>query len=177
MQKRKVIELDVRPILATGVDPFEKIMETLKTVSEDETLLIINSFEPIPLLNKLGKQGYEYVVERPEDNIVLTYLQKIKGNTDTNDEQNNSAEAILSFEEAEKKFAGKMDEIDVRDLEMPLPMVTILEELEKLKEENVLFVHHKKLPQYLLPELTDRGYMYASKKIDDNNIKFIIFKK
>jgi uncharacterized protein (DUF2249 family) len=80
------------------------------------------------------------------------------------------------FEEIEKQFAGRMKEIDVRHLEMPLPMVTILEEIEGLKEGDALYVHHKKLPQYLLPELEERNFKWASQDIDESNIKLIIFK-
>jgi len=55
-------------------------------------------------------------------------------------------------------------------------MVTILEEIEKVDVSNALFVHHKKLPQYLLPELTDRGYSFVHKEIDADNLKLIIYR-
>jgi len=55
-------------------------------------------------------------------------------------------------------------------------MVIILEELENLKEGEALYVHHKQLPQYLLPELENRGFKHAERKVDDNNLKMIIYK-
>ena len=64
--------------------------------------------------------------------------------------------------------------MDVRDLEMPLPMVTILKELEELKEGNVLYVHHKKIPQYLLPELAERNFKTWIAEVDDENVKLLI---
>ena len=76
MTRNKIVELDARPILAGGVDPFKQIMEKLKLMKADETLLIINTFEPVPLLNVLRSKGYEYEVERPEPGIVHTYLTK-----------------------------------------------------------------------------------------------------
>ena len=79
MKKEKVIEMDVRPTLAQGIDPFEAIMAKLKTMADDETLMIINTFEPIPLLNILKKKGYEYETVRPENGIVHTYLEKAQG--------------------------------------------------------------------------------------------------
>ncbi len=69
-----------------------------------------------------------------------------------------------------------MKEIDVRDLEMPMPMVTVLEELEKLSDGEALYVHHKRLPQYLLPELENRGFKLVTKPVDENNMKLIIYK-
>ena len=173
MKRETIVELDVRPILEGGTDPFEAIMAKLKTMNESHTLKIINTFEPIPLLNILKKKGYAYETERPEDGVVHTYLEKFDGEADEDSEVTINE---LNFEQAEKKFAGKMTEVDVRDLEMPLPMVTILEEIEKVIEGHALYVHHKKLPQYLIPELEDRGYKWVSNEIDDANIKLIIFK-
>ncbi len=176
MKKDKIVTLDVRPILATGTDPYHAIMETLKTMDIDETLLIINTFEPVPLLNKLKSQGYEYEVERTNEDTVHTYLTK-NGEQPEKNEEEISEEKILSFEEAEEKYKGKMYEIDVRDLEMPMPMVSILQEIEQINEDEALYVHHKRLPQYLLPELETRGWVYANKEIDKDNMKFIIYKK
>ncbi len=177
MKKDKIVTLDVRPILDGGVDPFNAIMDELKKIDETtESLLIINTFEPIPLLNILKKKGYEYETVRPEDGLVHTYLTKIgEGTVENRSEEGNSEED--TFESIEKKYSNKLIEVDVRDLEMPMPMVTILENLEQLNKDEALFVHHKKLPQYLLPELKDRDFVYVSQPMDDDNIKLIIYKK
>jgi uncharacterized protein (DUF2249 family) len=175
MKKNKIVTLDVRPILDGGVDPFNAIMDELKKIDEaNETLQIINTFEPIPLLNILKKKGYEYETERPEEGIVHTFLTKT-GEISENNSSDNTEED--SYDSIASKFEGKMIEIDVRDLEMPMPMVTILENVEQLNEGEALFVHHKKLPQYLLPELKGRDFVFVSKPIDDDNIKLIIYKK
>ncbi len=176
MNKNKIVKLDVRPILETGTDPYHAIIDTLKAMEENETLLIINTFEPVPLLNKLSSQGYEYEVERPDSNTVYTYLSKT-GEAKKEPGKVKDSKQELTFEDAENKFAGKMREIDVRDLEMPMPMVSILEETEKLDKDEALYVHHKRLPQYLLPELETRGWTYVNKEVDENNMKFIIYKK
>ncbi len=175
MNKSKIIELDVRPILSGGTDPFDAIMEKLDVISNDETLLIINTFEPIPLLNKLKTQGYTYKIERPADGTVHTFVKKT--NAVSNEKEISIANVDLTFTQALEKFAGKTKEIDVRDLEMPMPMVTILEEVEQLKEGNALYVHHKRLPQYLIPELETRNFVFVKEEIDSENIKLIIFKK
>ena len=175
MKKENVIKLDVRPILATGTDPYHAIMDTLKEMNENEILLIINTFEPVPLLNKLKSRGYEYETERPDEDTVYTYLQKTGISAEEEKQEDNDEKP--DFDETEKKYAGKMHEIDVRDLEMPMPMVKILEETEKIKDDEALYVHHKRLPQYLLPELETRGWVYVNKEIDENNMKFIIYKK
>ncbi|RLD51036.1 MAG: hypothetical protein DRI94_07125 [Bacteroidetes bacterium] len=176
MKKDKIVKLDVRPILETGTDPYHAITDTLKTMNSDETLLIVNTFEPVPLLNKLKSQGYEYEVERSDDNKVYTYLTKSEDIKESAKEEK-SADVNMTFEQAEEKYKGKMHEIDVRDLEMPMPMVTILQEVEKIADDEVLYVHHKRLPQYLLPELETRDWHYVNKEVDEDNMKFIIYKK
>lgn len=176
MKFKNLITLDVRPILAAGTDPFEKINERLNGMDDAHTLLIINTFEPIPLLNILRKKGYNYMVERPEEGVVHSYVYKDEGLAAEADADEAAPIADdLSFEEVAQKYADQI-EVDVRHLEMPLPMVTILEELEHLKDGQALFVRHKKLPQYLLPELNDRGYHYVAKKIDEHNLNLIIYK-
>ena len=170
-----IVELDVRPILSGGVDPFEKIMATLKEIKDTDTLKIINTFEPVPLLNVLKGKGYDYRTERPVEGEVHTFLFK-KAENKIPEQSINTENSELSFDDLETKFSGKLKEVDVRDLEMPMPMVTILEEIEKLSIDEALYVHHKRLPQYLLPELEDRNFKLAKKEIDDSNLKLIIYK-
>jgi len=74
------------------------------------------------------------------------------------------------------KYAENIKSIDVRDLEMPLPMVTILRELEKLPEDILLYVNHKKVPEFLLPELQERGYKWMIEEIEEGNVKLLIYK-
>ncbi len=174
MDKEKLTTLDVRPILAGGTDPFQAIMTSLKEIPSDGTLLVINSFEPIPLLNKLKTQGYAYTVERPKDGSVHSYIYK---SGEAIQEKKVEAAEKMTFVQALEKYTGLMKDIDVRHLEMPMPMVTILEEVELLEEGKALYVNHKRLPQYLIPELETRGFLFAANEIDDDNTKLIIYKK
>lgn len=174
MNKMEKVKFDVRPILESGEDPFKKIMEKLKTLNDQQALVIINKFEPIPLLEILKDKGYAYETTRPGNDEVHTTLFK-SGEKEVDIIRLNRSEEI-TFEEIQIKYQSKLIEIDVRDLEMPLPMVKILEDIESIEAGNALFVHHKKLPQYLIPELRKRGFDFVSKEIDESNIKLIIFK-
>ncbi|HDO06153.1 MAG TPA: DUF2249 domain-containing protein [Bacteroidetes bacterium] len=176
MEKKNIVTIDVRPVLSGGADPFDEIMETLTGMKEEETLLIINTFEPVPLLNILQKRGYIYQTERPEPGVVYCYLQKAGPVTPTDKVTEVKGNGIDDFDSIETRFKGKLTEIDVREMEMPMPMVTILEALENLREGEALYVHHKRLPQYLLPELESRSYKLVKKPIDKNNLNLIIFK-
>ena len=64
MLERKFKTLDVRSILARGVEPFSKIRQTIDALGPDEGLSVIAPFLPSPLIDKLGSEGFESRVER-----------------------------------------------------------------------------------------------------------------
>jgi uncharacterized protein (DUF2249 family) len=155
-------------------------MEVLKTLPDGYALELVNSFEPTPIIKILNKKGYASII-RTDDGVVKTYLLKLTESVEEVELVGNNDELILevSIDELEKerlKYKDQCNEIDVRDLEMPLPMVTILNELEDLPEGYTLFVHHKKVPQYLLPELKERKLRSWIAVIDDENVKLLIHK-
>lgn len=49
----------------TDGEPFENIMAALEEPSDDESLPLINGFEPEPLYNVLEVRGYEYETANP----------------------------------------------------------------------------------------------------------------
>lgn len=60
------VELDVRDI---DGEPFGMIMTTLEELSVDESLLLVNRFEPEPLYQVLEQRGFEYRTTNPESNV------------------------------------------------------------------------------------------------------------
>lgn len=177
IEKNKIYELDVRPTLAKGTDPFNLIMQTLKDVPDNTALKIINTFEPIPLIKILNNKGYISFVETSNDTVYTYFIKTEKppvlGTTQKGIIKKVSAE---EFEAEKNKFQQRLKEIDVREMEMPMPMVSILSELEKLEKEDALFVHHKKIPQYLLPEIEERNYTVLILEIEEGNVKLLIHK-
>lgn len=172
----KVTSLDVRPTLAGGGDPFAEIMSELTKLKEDYTLEVINTFEPTPLIKIAQKKGFDSMVETKED-VVYTYFIKADEAKKEVNSDNMIYKISLAELETQRAVCNKnIHEIDVRDLEMPLPMVTILKELETLKESEALYVHHKKVPQYLLPELAERSFRTWIAEVDENNVKLLIYR-
>lgn len=178
ISSKKIVTLDVRPDIASGNDPFQKIMQKVSILSPDDVLLIINTFEPVPLINILKKKGFEHYTEISEDKVVHTYL-KLSADKKASPSAEIDAPIIHEakvFEEKLNHFAGRIKETDVRDMEMPMPMITILQELETLPEGMALFVHHKKVPQYLLPELKERNFSWLIKEAEAGNVKLLIYR-
>jgi uncharacterized protein (DUF2249 family) len=173
---KNLVQLDVRPTLDSGEDPFNIIMKAIKVLKEEETLQIINTFEPIPLIRKLESKGYESRTERPEEGVVHTYFKKNTTKWVDNEVEEKVKKSPVNFEEQLATFGDKIKKIDVRELEMPEPMVTILKEIETLEEGQALYVDHKKIPQFLLPELEQRNFDILFKEIDCNHTKLLIYK-
>lgn len=164
--------LDVRDDLAKGNDPFNIIMKALADVKTGETLLLVNSFVPFPLIKILERKGYTITIRQLADDIVHTYLQKPGHNVPDGIDDTTGYQP---FEELVKQYEGKMVVTDVRHLPMPQPMLHILQQLEQLPSGNALYVHHKKIPMFLLPELKQNGYKYAIKE-DAGAILMLIYK-
>lgn len=54
------LTLDVRPYHERGEEPFQTILDAARQVGPGEELLLINSFEPIPLYTVLGRIGFTH---------------------------------------------------------------------------------------------------------------------
>lgn len=165
----KIHQLDVRPILESGVDPFQNIMAAVKEIKDDEVLLIINSFEPIPLYSVLAKKGFEHWTEK-ENGLFRIYFYKNKEAV----QNDNSEKQKTSLNETDYK---NVIELDVRELVPPEPMIKILETLPQVDENTLLLVHHHREPMMLYPKLEERGYEAVSNKIEENYYKVVITKK
>ncbi len=55
-----IVELDVRPIIAAGEEPFDTIMATVAELPAGSELIVIAPFEPVPLEGVLSEQGYSF---------------------------------------------------------------------------------------------------------------------
>lgn len=166
--------LDVRPAIAKNEDPFLNIMAQVKLLDTKSALEILNSFEPIPLIRILKSKGFDCITVK-EGDLFRTFI-KIGVIKDEKPESNHTFCNAEEFEDLLNKFNGNLIEIDVRDLEMPLPMVTILQEIGNINDDNALFVFHKKTPQYLLPELAERGFKTSIHEIEEGKVNLIIYK-
>ena len=176
IQQSKINSLDVRSTLERGEDPFSEIMGELMKLQDGFVLEVVNSFEPTPLMKIANNKGFATMVEAKGE-IVYTYFMKV--GEAKKEPQPDGLVFKISVAEHDARRANcnkELHEIDVRDLEMPLPMVTILGELEKLKENEALYVHHKKVPQYLLPELAGRNFKTWIAEVDEHNVKLLIHK-
>lgn len=49
---------DARPVIAAGGEPFDQIMAAVDGLAEDEELVVLAPFEPVPLEGVLSSRGF-----------------------------------------------------------------------------------------------------------------------
>ncbi len=172
IQPDNFIELDVRPIMAAGRDPLPDILERVRQLQDRQALKIINSFEPTPLILLLRKQGFSSHATKLSSGVVETFFYKEGAITipEGNPEVHDDWDRLMAG------FKHQLHELDVRMLEMPLPMMTILETLDQLEPGKALLVHHKRVPVFLLPELEQRRFSYRTKELGNEGVQLLIYK-
>ena len=139
-------------------------------------LKIVNTFEPTPLMGVLKKQGFDSYADVVEEKLVETWFYKKDDAVETKPEAAPQPAAASDWTESLQRFEGRLQTIDVRHLEMPLPMTTILEALEHLPQGAALYVYHKRVPVFLLNELKDRAFDYRINELGEGEVHLLIFK-
>lgn len=178
LKGQKISLLDVRPLLAKGEDPFNVLQKALKKLEVNETLEVLIDFEPIPLIRIQEKKGY-LTLTVVENGVYHTYFKP--GGT-PKESNVSSGEAIqtlsqIEYDELMNTYPGEIITLDVRDLEMPGPLVHILEEVEKMNKNTGLKIFHKRIPQHLLPELEDKNLTTFICPITEGNVMLFITHK
>lgn len=156
------VELDVRPILRAGGEPFEKIMQTVNVLQPDQALRLFATFKPSPLFHVLGSQGYTHE-EKELDNGEWEVLFIPPAGA-----KRESVAALAPLAD-DSVWSDPVREFDVRDLDPPEPMVRILAATESMKQGEVLAALLCREPTFLLPELAKRGHQWRGGFEADNS--------
>lgn len=143
-------ELDVRPILRDGGEPFQAIMSAVRGLAPGEGLKLFATFRPQPLFAVMAGQGFDHeVLEIDGGDFEVRFTPK--------QENIVVSDGAISPE----VWADPTVELDLTDLPPPEPMVRILGEIEHMAEGQVLFALLAREPLFLYPELTKRGHQWA----------------
>lgn len=140
------VDLDVRPILGKGGDPFHVIVATAGRLGTREALHLIVGFEPTPLYAVMRSFGRVAYTERDGDVVHVWFYP------------DPAAPPPPSAEELARAPLQAPVAMDVRGLEPPRPIVAILEKLAELGPGAQLLVRHHRDPVLLYDKLRLRGY-------------------
>ena len=84
--------MDVRNMTT---DPFDILIKKAYEVEEDSGFILIQTFEPTPMINMLTEMGFEYLVEEKTFGEVWVYFHKIKTNDEESDSDFNKPEVVI----------------------------------------------------------------------------------
>lgn len=77
------IELDVREDLRLNKEPFQKIMNAVKSLDHDQAFILHAPFKPFPLFKIMERRGFTYEAEKKSViSIGLSHfvIGEVKGN-------------------------------------------------------------------------------------------------
>lgn len=68
----RVVELDVRPQLRNKIEPFQLIMDQVKSLEEDDIFVLHATIRPTPLMGILKLKGLVGISERVDEGHWMT---------------------------------------------------------------------------------------------------------
>ena len=149
-------ELDVRPILRAGGEPFGAIMEAVDGLVAEQSFRLLATFEPAPLYGVLAKRGFDHAAREiggGDWEVMFTPAAAVPARSRQSQSVQPTAENASASEWPEPSR-----HLDNRDLDPPEPMVRTLAAVEELRPGEVLRALLCREPVFLLPELGKRGH-------------------
>ena len=162
-----IVECDVREDLRAGREPLNRIMAAARSVGDGQALRLRAIFEPVPLYPVLARKGFAHFTERLADDDWCVWFW-------------HSADAAPADAAAPLEAADNTDVeedvlvLDVRGLEPPEPMVRTLEALEQLPRGKTLLQINVRVPQFLIPRLAERGFVYEVREQSEELVRIFI---
>ena len=150
-------ELDVRPILLAGEEPFGAIMQAVNELGSGQALRLLATFEPVPLYGVLAKKGFDHAAREiggGDWEVMFTPAGAIAGSRQAQPVRPTAGNASAST------WPEPSRHLDNRDLEAPEPMVRTLAAVEELQPGEVLSSLLCREPVFLLPKLVERGHTW-----------------
>lgn len=173
------VELDVRPLLARGEEPFNAIMKATAQVPPGAALRLIVSFEPVPLYDVLTQRGFQHTtIQHAYDHWEILFTRTAVTTPAQSAAEKFSSQPVATPPHIQPlpPTPNAVITIDVSDLTPPEPMLRILETLEQLAPGQTLLVEHVRRPIYLYPRLDELGYLHETRELAPNRIEIRIHK-
>lgn len=144
--------LDVRPILKSGGEPFQEIMQAVQGLVPGQGLKLVAPFRPQPLFRVMEGRGFDHEAREIEGGHWEVLFTPQKG----------VAPVEISVDaDRPETWPDPSLHLDLADLDPPEPMVRILAAAEALEPGEVLFAVLSREPLFLFPELMKRGHQWA----------------
>lgn len=166
---RSPYELDVRPILRDGGEPFSAIMQAVDALAPGQSLRLLASFKPIPLFHVLGTRGFEPSAREIGNGDWEVIFTPVGGQPEGAGSASETAGGA-----ADGDWPAPVAEMDNRDLEPPEPMVRTLAGVEALSPGQTLAALLPREPVFLLQELDARGHRWRGAVEPEGHYRVVI---
>jgi uncharacterized protein (DUF2249 family) len=166
---RAAVVVDVRDDIRRGEEPLARIVAAAKSLGAADALAVRAPFEPVPLYDVLGRRGLVHWTEQLADADWRVWFYRRAA-----DVARPAADAAGVPGDARPVPAAAPAVLDVRGLEPPLPMVRVLEQLDRLPPGGVLRVLHQRRPMFLYPQLDDRGFTHETCELEPGLVQIVI---
>lgn len=166
-------EIDVRPLMARGEEPFKAIMAVARPVPVGSAFRLRAGFEPLPLYDVLAKQGFaHWARQQAPDEWEIVFFRERGAGAAPQPAPKAAAPGTVDWD---APATGEVT-IDVSELVPPEPMVKILQTLETLPPGARLLVHHVRRPIHLYDRLDEMGYAHATRELAPGKVEVMIQK-
>jgi TusA-related sulfurtransferase len=148
------LELDVRPILLSGGEPFGAIMASVERLQPGQRLRLLATFKPVPLFQVMARRGYDNEAREIGDGDWEVIFTPAASDSTIDDGTGAGAVSAASWPDPARY-------LDCTEMEPPQPLVEILAALEAMPAGEVLFALLGREPVFLFPELKTRGHAWV----------------
>lgn len=159
----RIVDCDVREDLRAGKEPFRRILDAARALPAGSALRVRAIFEPAPLYAVLARHGLAYATERLADDDWRVWFYR---------DASAAAPAVAPITTA--AHDDNVIVLDVRGLEPPEPMERTLEALAEMPRGKTLVQINVRVPQYLLPRLVERGFVYDIREQGPDLVRLFI---
>lgn len=174
----KIVELDVRDDLKNKLEPFQKIMSSVKNLQKGEIFVLHSTIKPAPLITLMKTKGWASEVEkRNEEHYVTTFKKKKRSLKFWKNDDEKEKRPSCPAQDDPIVTVGDVFYLDNRGLEPPQPMMRTLARLSSMKDGEVLTIRNDRLPAFLIEELNQLGYQYTPQEMEDGSVEVKIIKK
>ncbi len=147
------LDVDVRPILRAGGEPFSVIMAALERLEPGQGLRLYATFKPIPLFAVMANKGFAHSAQPLEGGewvVLFTPAEPAKEDSGP----------APSADWNAGPWPEPLVKLDNRDLDPPEPMVRILAAADQLAPGETLSALLRREPVFLFPQLEKRGFRW-----------------
>ena len=145
------VDVDVRPTLRAGGEPFGQIMTAVNALTPRQGLRLYATFKPTPLLQVLGSKGFTYEAKEIENGDWEVLFTPAAATQQT---------ACGTSPVDAGEWPTPVRHLDNRELDPPEPMVRILAAVETMQPGEVLTALLCREPVFLFRQLAKRGHAW-----------------